>query len=271
MKARPWIATLLTLALILALWSCLKDQKASEVVSNGIHFNNATLQKSSSGCATQSNDCAKVMVEYPVMVSGDSIVRTKVNALTKQKVIESLAVFSDHHQKLVVNIDSAMAEFIELYEDYITDSNFFTIPWELKIRGQVVHQSEELVCLRLDNSSYTGGAHPNNYTTLLNFNTQTGHLIQLKDVVKDVEEFKNIAEEILLGKKKPKEPSDEPIIELTSDSFFTLPENFAIQEDGILLYYNPYEASDYANGAISFLISYDELKAILSKEFRVSD
>jgi hypothetical protein len=50
-----------------------------------------------------------------------------------------------------------------------------------------------------------------------------------------------------------------------------LPENFAIQDDGILLYYNPYEASDYANGAVSFLVSFDELKPILSKNFKLSD
>ncbi len=270
MNLRPRIALVLAAVLVLGLWSCLKDQELKES-DDSVRFEDISYRKASEGCKGQSNDCAKVSVQYPVMTTGNEQAKSKINQITQQKVLESLAIFSDHNNKLVVNVDSAMAEFIELYEDYVTDSEFFTIPWELKIKGQIVYQSNEMVCLRLDNSSYTGGAHPNHHTTLLNFNTNTGHLLQLNDVVRNVEQFKLIAEDILLGKKKRKDQiSDEPIIELTSDSFFNLPENFAIKEDGILLFYNPYEASDYANGSISFLVSFDELQPILSKEFKLN-
>lgn len=271
MKVRPWIAIFPAFAVLLCLWSCLKDSKNEQFKGPSVQFDEVTLIKTSKGCTTQSNDCAKVSVQYPIMTSGDENVKNKVNQVTKKKVLESLAVFSDHDNKLVVNLDSAMVEFVKLYEDYVKDSDFFTIPWELKIKGEVIFQAENMVCLQLDNSSYTGGAHPNQYTTLLNFNTHTGDLLQLNDIVYDVEEFKNIAENILVGKKRPKSENDQPVIEFTSDSFFMLPENFAVQEDGILLYYNPYEASDYANGSISFLVSYDDLKSILSKDFKLSD
>jgi hypothetical protein len=271
MKLRPWIAFTSAVILLLGLWSCLKDQ-SPEQTSSGVQFDEVKLFKSSKDCAEQSNNCAKVVVQYPVMTTGKEEVKKKINQITEQKVLESLAVFSDHDNTLVVNLDSAIADFIELYEDYVTDSEFFTIPWELKIKGQIINKSDNMVCLRLENNSYTGGAHPNHYTTMLNFNTNTGDLLELKDVVRNVEEFKNIAEDILLGRNKRRvEPSDEPLIELTSDSYFMLPENFAIQDDGILLYYNPYEASDYANGAVSFLVSFDELKPILSKNFKLSD
>lgn len=270
MKVRSWIILLLAVV-VLGIWSCLKDQSSEHSDKVSLRFEPVTKVKTSQGCAQGEKDCAKVSIQYPKVTAGEPRVQEKINEVTEQKVLESMAIFSDHNQKLVVNLDSAMAEFIELYESYVTDTNYFTIPWELKIQGKVVFQSDDMVCLRLDNSSYTGGAHPNHYTTMLNFNTTTGSLLQLKDVVRDVNEFRNIAEGILLGKKEEKEELDQPLIELTSESFFMLPENFAIQEDGILLFYNPYEASDYANGALSFLISYDELKKILAEDFRLSD
>lgn len=270
MKSRPWIA-LLSAVVLLGLWSCLNEQDTTQSTVEWVQFKEISKVKTSEGCVNQQNDCAKVSVKYPIVASGKKEIQEKINKVTQQKIFESLAVFSEYNNKLVVNLDSAMAEFIALYEDYVTDSEFFTIPWELKIQGKVVFQSKNMVSLLLENSSYTGGAHPNLYTTLLNFNTNTGNLVELNDIVRDVNQFKNIAEDILLGKNKQKEDTDQPLIELTSESFFMLPQNFAIQEDGILLFYNPYEASDYANGSISFLISYDQLSAILSEEFKSID
>lgn len=254
-------------------WSCSQKPESEQIADDSLQFESISLMKISSGCSEQKQECARVSVDFPLATNGESLIKEKINNVTKQKVLESLAVFSEHDSKLIVDLDAAMAEFIKLYESYVTDSDFFTIPWELKINGEVLFQSQNTVSLRLDNSSYTGGAHPNQYTTLLNFNTETGNLIQLKDVVRDINEFKIIAEELLLGKNKKKEDevSDHPVIELTSDSYFMLPENFSIQEDGILLFYNPYEASDYANGSLTFLISYDELKPILSENFKEVD
>ncbi len=266
MKLRVWMIPL-PIVILVGLWSCLNDQTSDLPDNAQLNFKEVTLIKRSKTCEM---DCAKVSVRYPRVISGNPEVQSRINRVTEQKVLESLAVFSDN-QKLVVNLDSAMSEFIKLYEQYVTRAEFFTIPWELKIQGKVEYQSDHTVCLRLDNNSYTGGAHPNHHTTLLNFNTQTGDLLDLGDVVRDVEQFKVIAEDILFGKKKRQDTDEQPLIELTSESFFMLPENFAIKEDGILLFYNPYEASDYANGSISFLVSFDDLKPILSKEFRFSD
>ncbi len=266
MKLRLWIA-LFSILTTVGLWSCLKDQPSRLPDNAQLHFKEVSLLKKSKVCEPE---CAKVSVKYPKATSGEPDIQARINKVTEQKVLESLAVFSDN-QKLVVNLDSAMSAFIKLYEQYVTKAEFFTIPWELKIQGKVEYQSENTVCLRLDNNSYTGGAHPNHHTVLLNFNTNTGDLLNLKDVVRDVNEFKNIAEDILFGKRKKEESDDHPLIELTSESFFMLPENFAIKEDGILLYYNPYEASDYANGSISFLVSFDDLKPILARDFRFSD
>jgi hypothetical protein len=44
---------------------------------------------------------------------------------------------------------------------------------------------------------------------------------------------------------------------------FGLPQNFALQEDGVYFYYNPYEAAAYALGATEFTIPYEELKEVI--------
>ncbi len=260
---------LLLAFLSIYIWSCSSDKGNEQFTGDGIYFEEVSMMKISSGCSEQKQECAKVSVDYPLAKTGDAYIKDKINKVTKQKVLESLAVFSEHDNKLVEDLDVAMAEFIKLYESYVRESNFFSIPWELKIDGEVLYQSEKMVCLKLENSSYTGGAHPNEYTTLLNFNTETGDLLELNDIVSDVAKLRVLAEESILGKRKKEvDESDVPVIELASDSYFTLPENFAIQKNGILLFYNPYEASDYASGTLSFLLSYDDLNSILANGFK---
>ncbi len=47
---------------------------------------------------------------------------------------------------------------------------------------------------------------------------------------------------------------------------YSLPSQFAVTEDGLLMFYNAYEAAAYVVGQISFTIPYESLEGVVNME-----
>ena len=54
------------------------------------------------------------------------------------------------------------------------------------------YQSPEVICIAINGYTNTGGAHGNMNITLYNFDAQTGALLELNDIIKDVEGFSQV-------------------------------------------------------------------------------
>ncbi len=265
MKTRRLLAITSMVGLFFYLGACAFQGSTGEENSANISFERISKRKQSLRCKENKNICATVTVNYPTAKYGDEFVVNAINQTVKKKILESLAVFSDLDKKLVADIDSAMVGFIHLYDNFITASEFFTVPWELKVDGKIVYQSDKIVSIKLENYSFTGGAHPNSNVCMLNFDAQTGQLLQLKDIITDMEEFVAIINN-RQDKKREKRPINAgPSIELASTSYSGLPENFSIDKKGILFHYNPYEVGTYADGSYSFFLTFDALDEVLIK------
>ncbi len=141
------------------------------------------------------------------------------------------------------------------------------------ISGKAVEGHSGIINYMVTEEMYNGGAHPVSVTTYLNFNRETGELIELDALFK--EGYKEKLDDILLkalmkqcGAKNVKELNDAGYLCFT-DMYAS--SNFLLKEDEIEFYYNVYEIAPYVMGPTVLNIKYEEIKDLMidnSKDFK---
>ena len=115
---------------------------------------------------------------------------------------------------------------------------------------------------------YEGGAHGIAERVVMNFDTQSGRLLQLGDVLAPGHEYR--LNELLLEALFEKTET-RTLDELHDKGYLYsmdvyAPQNFAIGKDGITFIYNVYEIAPYAVGLTELTLSYDTLKPLLKEQ-----
>ncbi len=223
-------------------------------------FENETFEeKSTTPCK---NDCPSITIEVPVAknikVISDSINKKVFTVIKEIVFFEEDSVKVDDYKSLA---KSFIASYEEMHQKFPED----TFGWEAKIIGNVEFKSEQILNLKIDHYTFTGGAHGyQGYRSLL-FNPKTGKTIFNNQLFKNEKEFKAFAEKAFRAKYKIPEKAN---INATGLMFendkFQLPQNIFYTSEGLLLYYNSYEAASYADGPKELIFTYDEVKKYLN-------
>lgn len=122
-----------------------------------------------------------------------------------------------------------------------------------------------VISVRLDNYSYYGGAHPNQYTVSLNFDLDTGRTIDPAQLADDPESFRTGVTKLLVEK------ADSMGEEYTSSYWSDYRDILArwneaavlFGESGMTVHYSPYEIGPYAMGELELVVGYNELEPML--------
>ena len=117
------------------------------------------------------------------------------------------------------------------------------------------YQAGQVISVRLDNSSYTGGAHPNSYTASQNFDLGTGQFIDPAQAADDPESFRAGAAELLLEKVEALESR----AEFWTDYARWNEGSAVFDGEGMLVIFSPYELGPYSMGSVELRLSYEEL------------
>jgi hypothetical protein len=110
----------------------------------------------------------------------------------------------------------------------------------------------------LDEYSYLGGAHPNTARTYRSYDLQTGEPITLNAIFSPaaLAEVEHLAEvDFRRARGVPPGASLEEEGFWFEEGQFALNDNWAIVDDGLLFYYNPYEVAAYAAGPTEVVVS----------------
>lgn len=231
-----------------------------------VAFETVRFKKESAGCAQDENHCARVVAEYPKAVSGPKEVVRMINDSIFHHVRYSLSVFATSEEDVFKDLESIADHFIRDYEAFAEEQNEeYRVGWFVEMKGEVLYQSEKVISVSLTNFSYTGGAHPNTYHTLLNFDLQHKRTLQLDDLITDQEGFKQLVESYFRKYHQLKSSTDLNEAGFFWDQSFFLPANFAFKKEGLYLYYNNYEAAAYAVGATELLIPWEKLEGLVKR------
>jgi ABC-type transport system substrate-binding protein len=135
----------------------------------------------------------------------------------------------------------------------------------IEINGEQASATPTTITVIISEYSYTGGAHPNSRQTYLNFNQTTGELIQLEDFITNQELLLNLAEQQFREAYQLASDQDLSAAGLFENQL-VLPQNFAITQEGLYLFYNTYEIGPYAAGPYEVNIPWTRLEDILKKD-----
>lgn len=224
-----------------------------------LSFKNETFKKKSTlPCKT---DCPQITIDIPVAknipVVADSINKKILN------VLKEIVYFGEKSSK-VKDYNSLATSFITSYEEMHKKFPGETFGWEAKIKGNVEYQSDQILNIKLDHYTFTGGAHGYQGFRSLLFNPKTGKIIFNDQLFKNEKEFKAFAEKEFRNKYKIPAKANINVTGLMFEKdTFQLPQNIFYTDEGLLLYYNSYEAASYADGPKEILFPYDKISKYL--------
>lgn len=235
--------------LFLTLTSCNKE----------LSFENETFEKESK--IPCKKDCPKITLDVPVAknipVVADSI-NKKILSVLKE------IIYFGEKPSDAKDYDSLADSFIASYEEMHKKFPGETYGWEAKVKGNVEYQSDQILNIKLDHYTFTGGAHGYQGFRSLIFNPNTGKTIFCDELFKNEKEFKAFAEKEFRNKYKiPSKSNINATGLMFENDKFQLPQNIFYTNEGLLLYYNSYEAASYADGPKEILFPYDKISKYL--------
>lgn len=235
--------------LLIILTSCSKE----------LSFENETFEKESA--IPCKKDCPKITIDVPIAknipIVADSI-NKKVFA-----VIKEIVYFGEDHAK-VNDYKTLAASFITSFEEMHKKFPSETFGWEGKIKGDIVFKSDQILNIKIDHYTFTGGAHGYQGLRSLLFNTKTGKTIFSDQLFTDEKGFKAFAEKEFRTKYHiPAKANINATGLMFENDKFQLPQNIFYTDEGLLLYYNSYEAASYADGPKELLFPYDKVNQYL--------
>lgn len=227
--------------------------------SNKLAFEYKSYQKKTSLPCTE--NCPQITVKIPYATNAPGV----ADSINKKIYLELKKIISfKDNTSTSTDYNQLLKEFIETYEEIQKKYPKDTFGWKGEIEGSVIHQSEELLNIKLKYYTFTGGAHGFRGFRSLLFNPTTGKSVSINELFVDSEAFKNFAEKKF---KQHFEIPENSNINATGflfdDDIFQLPQNIFFTEKGLLLYYNTYEIDAYTDGPKELLIPYNEVDEYL--------
>lgn len=219
------------------------------------HF--VEFTKHSASCVSDSMRCAAVKIEYPQYDSLDLPIRQKINTSIRYQLLK---VIAGQIEQDANSLDEVAQLFIEDYNEF--SSVDFAMPWTLEAFSKVLRANEHWFVVAIDAYVFTGGAHPNSFRTILNYDLKQGQLISLEDMVLDKAAFSTVAESIFRREKGIEQTASfEQAGYFMED--FKLSTQFALTPTGLMLFYNTYEIAPYVVGVTEFEIPYAQVEGLI--------
>lgn len=265
---------LLLFASVIILASCQSKNETTTTETAEIKVDSSTYYAKTTSINKDGDSVhTSFRVKYPQLAGGDKAIMTKINAQIEQMIKDQTFSMDDTVTTTKSgSIESLAKSFIKEYETLAAeDADAFSMGWEYDGSGDTLLISPKVISIYYQVYSFTGGAHGNSNITYLNFNAQTGDLLQLTDMISDTTALKKIAE--LKFEKTQKQFAKDNDFEYDRTSYFWekpfyLPANIAVTRTGLIFMYNPYEAAAYALGPISFDLTWQELGTIAKPTIR---
>lgn len=157
--------------------------------------------------------------------------------------------------------DARDAEYRKNVEEMLDVDPDIRIPeYDFYVSGIVVDTGRMFLTYRLEESHYTGGAHPNSSVRYLNFDARG--LVTVADLFGEdkLEVLKEVVFEALLLKEGVKTAEE---LERKSyfPEFFHVSDDFYVKDDSIVFVYSPYEIAAYSQGVVEIPVPFSALEA----------
>jgi hypothetical protein len=208
--------------------------------------------------------CATFLAEYPEFsTSPDAEMAQALN-----DAIRAMLLAPELGAEEPRGLEAMAAEFLGQWRK--TRAEFpeaaSTLTWYIEHRIRVIHQDDQLLSVESAEQAYTGGAHPNASTRYASFAVADGRRLAISDlcVPGSGDRLGEIAERVFRERREI--PADTTLTDAGfwfEDDRFTLNDNFAVVDGGLLFYFNAYEVGPYAAGPTEIVIPLEDLEELI--------
>ncbi len=251
----------------LSLFACdMGSEEDSGKLETSLQYDTIALKDSAGDCAAGDGPCAEISFTYPNFTNA-------VNA----EVLDSLNTFVINRMQLFEEGDSimSMSAYMQLYLDgyqqLLADMPDYKTPWSLERNMDVLYQNDTILSISFYEYVFSGGAHPNSATLYYNFDLFTGKRMGLDDLFIEgyEEELNRVGEyHFRMLRRIPEELTLEDQGFFFETEGFSLNDNFAINGQELIFYFNSYEIAPYAMGPTEIHIPLYELSEYLKPQFK---
>jgi hypothetical protein len=229
-------------------------------------FEMQTREMTYEDCVAGSEGCTYIRFDYPTIV--EAPVGATVEAITSN--IDAFLEAPLHQDELPASVNALMGRFLSDYAAFRASEPKSEQSWFLERKAFVLRSAPNLLTLSFSERSYLGGAHDLATVHFLNLDPVTG----TRKVVTDVLKEGSLPDAIALAESRFRQVRGVPEGTTLKDAGFTfendafvLSDNFALRDDGLAFYYNPYDVAPYSMGATEIVLSPDEVRDLLKPEY----
>ncbi|GAA4110663.1 hypothetical protein GCM10022393_07860 [Aquimarina addita] len=155
----------------------------------------------------------------------------------------------------VLTLEESLRQFNVSYQEMKEEFPEEIIPYEVRIHTNLSFQNKDILSIGIDSYIFTGGAHGSESKIFSIIDPKTGKSMPISSLLKAYDPFVEFAEKEF---KKTQGIPETETINSTGFSFeedkFALPSTIGITDQNIILFYNQYEISSFAEGPVELKI-----------------
>lgn len=187
---------------------------------------------------SNSKDKWEIEVEYPELKLDNKNIAKDFNKLSKGLV---------------------MAQVGEFKKMFLSDGNSSETTYDMSISYTVERINENLISLLFFGREYTGGAHGNSWSFVLNYDLKNNRQLALSDLFNKGNDFLAIIskQSIVQIVAKQGEPSTIEWVEGGAGKNIENFKSWVITEEGLKFTFDPYQVASYAEGIFTTVVPYE--------------
>ncbi|VIF95161.1 copper amine oxidase domain-containing protein [Clostridioides difficile] len=234
----------------------LNNKEVVSVMSNqslpkGNTNSKQTLSVSTIGSKTivKNDEYLESTINMPVITNSNKIVERSTNDKIKNDIFEFY--------------NKSYKEAKQYLKDNPDEKNKFVanVDFELK------KNTDSALSIKVRYYTYSGGAHGFYQDIAYNVDMRTGKFLELMDLFKDNTKYKEVIDEEIKRQIAELEKKDEENIGIYNFKGIKENQNFYLQDDNLVIYFDLYDITPYAAGIPEFSINKKLISSMLKPEY----
>lgn len=220
-----------------------------QVTTGGLQTAEREIVRTVDGCDAGATGCSAMVLRYPEIVAGPTPwAREGLPELIRSLLGGSLFGDPDTPPQA---LDAIFAEFAAEERAFREELPELEVSWSVERTVSIPYADERVISLMLDEYSYLGGAHPNTMRLYRSYDLRSGDRITLNALFSPaaLAELERLGEaDFRRARGIPPGSSLEEAGFWFEAGQFSLNDNWAVVDGGLVFHYNAYEVTSYAAG-----------------------
>lgn len=251
------------------LFSCSGND--GKVQQDALAYSYETVERKHPICDDQdpNNGCMKISFTFPRFT--DDVAMPVKDSL--RNAISSFLFDAENQPIEQASINTMVKDWFAMYDSTRTTLSGYNLPWELRLRVRFIHRTSEYLSVEFGEYEFTGGAHENELRMYRTYSIPKGKRLTLSDLLQNnaKEQLTSMAEALFRNQKNlSAKAAYEDYNYFFKDGKFSLNNNYALTNKGLLFYYNSYEIAPFSEGPTRLLLSYEHIDSLLTDPYKPS-